>query len=184
MKFVAAGMPGVYLVEPEPLRDERGHFARTWCAQTFREHGLNANLVQCNVSYSAKRGTLRGMHYQHAPHAEAKLIRVTRGKVYDVLLDLREGTPAFGRWQAFELSSDKGTMLYAPEGVAHGFQTLTDDTEMFYQMSAGYSASHAAAVRWNDPVFAISWPLDHPIVSPRDQQHPLWPHQPDSGDLK
>lgn len=176
MKFIATDIAGACLVQPEPLRDTRGYFARMWCAQEFADHGLNPSLVQCNVSFTEPRGTLRGMHYQTAPHAEAKLIRVLRGRVYDVLLDLREGTPGFGRWQAFELDSENATMLYAPEGVAHGFVTLTDNTEMFYQMSAGYSAGHAAGVRWNDPAFQIKWPLDNPLLSPRDQQHPLWNH--------
>lgn len=182
MKFTTTGIAGAFLIAPELLRDERGHFGRTWCADEFREHGLNPGLVQCNVSHSSRRGTLRGMHYQAAPYAEAKLIRVTRGKVYDVLLDLREGTPGFGTWHAFELDAGSGTMLYAPEGVAHGFQTLCDDTELFYQMSAPFSAAHAAGVRWNDPAFQIRWPLEHPILSPRDRQHPLWTTQPDSGD--
>ncbi|RZT30827.1 dTDP-4-dehydrorhamnose 3,5-epimerase [Cupriavidus agavae] len=184
MKFIGTDIPGVHLVQPEPLRDERGYFARTWCAQEFADHGLNPALVQCNVSFTAQRGTLRGMHYQTAPHAEAKLIRVLRGRIHDVLLDLREGTPGFGRWQAFELDSGNATMLYVPEGVAHGFVTLADNTEMFYQMSTGYSGAHAAGVRWNDPAFKIQWPLDNPRLSPRDQQHPLWNQPTDCGDLK
>ncbi len=183
MNFTATDIAGAFLVAPDLQRDERGHFGRTWCEAEFRNHGLNPQLTQCNISHSLRRGTLRGMHYQTAPYAEAKLIRVTRGKVYDVLLDLRHDTPGFGKWQAFELDGSGNTMLYAPEGVAHGFQTLCDDTELFYQMSAPYSAGHAAAVRWNDPAFQIHWPLENPILSPRDQQHPLWTTRPISGDL-
>ena len=135
MRFNETAIPGAYLVEIEALADERGFFARSWCRDEFSRHGLNAKLVQCDISYNKKRGTLRGMHYQTAPFPEAKLVRCTMGAIYDVILDMRRDSSAFGRWAAFELSAANRRMLYIPEGVAHGFQTLEDDSEVFYQMS-------------------------------------------------
>lgn len=168
MKFTETSIPGAYLVEMEPLADERGFFARSWCSDEFARHGLNAKLVQCNISYNRKRGTLRGMHYQAEPFPEAKLVRCTKGAIYDVILDLRRDSTAFKRWEAFELSAANRHMLYIPEGVAHGLQTLEDDSEVFYQMSEYYHPECADGVRWDDPAFGIKWPLPEPVISLRD----------------
>jgi dTDP-4-dehydrorhamnose 3,5-epimerase len=165
-------VPGAFVIEPERLEDERGFFARTWCARECAERGLDPRVVQCSVSVSARKGTLRGLHYQAAPHAEAKLVRCTRGAVYDVIVDLREDSPAFRRHFAVELSADDRTMLYVPEGVAHGFQTLADETEVAYQMSEFHTPSHTRGVRWNDPAFAIEWPPGERIISARDRSYP------------
>lgn len=172
MKFVETAVHGARLVEIEPIGDERGFFARSWCEREFAEQGLNPALVQCNISYNARRGTLRGMHYQAEPHAEAKLIRCTRGRIYDVLIDLRADSPTYKQWYAVELTPNGGRMLYAPEGVAHGFQSLEDDTEVFYQMSEFYHPDSARGVRWDDPAFGIDWPEGHRILSERDRMFP------------
>jgi dTDP-4-dehydrorhamnose 3,5-epimerase len=172
--FRATKMPAVYLVEPERRADERGFFARTWCQQEFAAHGLNPSLVQCNISYNRLKGTLRGMHYQAAPHGEAKLIRCTRGAIYDVIVDLRADSPTFKQWLAAELTADNRSMLFAPEGLAHGFQTLADDTEVFYQMSEFYHPEAARGVRWDDPAFGIRWPLPDPILSDRDRGYAVF----------
>lgn len=173
MRFNPTAIPGAYLVEIERLADERGFFARSWCHDEFARHGLNARLAQCNISYNKQRGTLRGLHYQGEPFAEAKLVRCTMGAIYDVILDLRRDSSTFGRWEAFELSAANRRMLYIPEGVAHGFQTLEDDSEVFYQMSADYHPECAMGARWDDPAFAIKWPVPDPVVSARDQAFPL-----------
>ena len=172
MKFLPAALPGAFRVELERVTDERGFFARTWCAHEAEAHGLNPVVAQCNVSYTRRRGTIRGMHFQRAPRAEAKLVRCTRGTIADVILDLRPGSPTYKRWQRFELSDTDRIALYIPEGLAHGFQALTDDAEVLYQMSEFYSPEHAAGVRWNDPAFGISWPLSDPILSPKDAAYP------------
>ena len=172
MIFTETIVPGAFVVEPERLEDERGFFARTWCIREGAEHGLNPQVVQCSVSVSEQRGTLRGLHYQAAPHAEAKLVRCTRGAIYDVIVDLREESTAFLRHVAVELSATNHRMLYVPEGVAHGFQTLEDVTEVAYQMSAFHTPSHARGVRWNDPAFAIVWPAGDRIISERDRSYP------------
>ena len=158
MIFAPTPLAGAYLIEPEPVSDERGFFARTWCRNEFADKGLNPNLVQCNISYNKARGTLRGMHYQKAPHAEAKLVRCTQGAVYDVIIDLRSGSNTFTQWYGVELTAANRKALYVPEGFAHGFITLKDDTEVLYQMSEFFHAECAAGVRWNDPVFKIAWP--------------------------
>lgn len=168
MKFIKTPIPGAYLIEMEPLADERGFFARSWCCDEFAQRGLNAKLVQCNITYNKKRGTLRGMHYQAEPFPEAKLVRCTMGAIYDVILDLRCDSTAFKRWEAFELSAANRRMLYIPEGVAHGLQTLEDDSEVFYQMSEYYHPECAKGVRWDDPVFGIKWPISEPVMSERD----------------
>jgi dTDP-4-dehydrorhamnose 3,5-epimerase len=172
VKFQPAELPGAYLVEPELVRDERGFFARTWCQREFAERGLSDQLVQCSLSHNRRRGTLRGLHYQRAPHQEVKLVRCVRGAVYDVILDLREDSPARLQWQAFELTADNYRMLYVPEGVAHGFQTLADDSQLFYMMSAEHHPPSAAGVRWDDPAFGIRWPLPVSVISPRDRHYP------------
>jgi dTDP-4-dehydrorhamnose 3,5-epimerase len=170
--FVPTVVPGAFVVEPERLEDERGFFARTWCAREFAERGLDPRVVQCSVSFSERKGTLRGLHYQIAPHPEAKLVRCTRGAIHDVIVDLREDSPAFLRHVAVELSAENHRMVYVPEGVAHGFQTLEDRSEVAYQMSAFHAPSHARGVRWNDPAFAIDWPAAERTISERDRTYP------------
>ena len=157
------------MVEPERLEDERGFFARTWCKKEFMTQVGHADFVQCNISFNKKKGTLRGMHYQTAPHEEAKLVRCTSGAIYDVLVDLRPDSPTFKKWLSFELTAENRRMVYIPEGVAHGFITLQDNTEVFYQMSEFYAPEHARGVRWNDPVFGIQWPIEVRIISERDR---------------
>jgi len=175
MNLSQTPLPGAYVVELEELADNRGHFARTFDAELFIAHGLDGRVAQCNTSFNAHAGTLRGMHYQAAPHGEAKLVRVTQGAVYDVILDLREDSPTCGRWFSIELSADGTRSLYAPAGVAHGFQTLLDGSEVAYQMSYPYVAAAASGVRWDDPAFAIEWPPPPSggrVISERDR---TWP---------
>jgi dTDP-4-dehydrorhamnose 3,5-epimerase len=168
MLFNQTRLPGVFEIQLEPHADERGFFARTWCQNEFETHGLNPRLVQCSISFNTRKGTLRGMHYQAQPHAEAKLIRCTRGAIYDVILDLRPSSPAYRSWIGVELTSANRTTIYVPEGCAHGFLTLADETEVLYQMSEFYEASAARGVRWNDPAFGIAWPAKVEVISPRD----------------
>jgi dTDP-4-dehydrorhamnose 3,5-epimerase len=168
MRFNPTNLAGANLIEPEPASDERGFFARTWCRNEFADKGLNPNLVQCNISSNKAHGTLRGMHYQKAPHAEAKLVRCTQGAVYDVIIDLRSDSNTFTQWFGVELTAENRKALYVPEGFAHGFITLKDDTEVLYQMSEFFHAECAAGVRWDDPVFAIQWPSDPKVISGRD----------------
>ena len=175
MRFLETPLAGVWVVEPDRLTDERGYFARTFCEGAFAERGLATHWVQCNTSYNRHRGTLRGMHYQAAPHGEAKLIRCTRGALFDVVVDLRANSPTRGRWFGVELSAETGRMLYVPEGLAHGFQTLEDATEVFYQMSHAYVPEAARGVRWDDPAFAIAWPESGArVISERDRTYPDW----------
>ena len=164
------------MIEMERLEDARGFFGRSFCRNEFSRRGLNPDVAQCNISFNRQAGTLRGMHYQAAPYAEEKLIRCTRGKLYDVVVDLRRESPTFKQWTAMELSGENGRMLYAPKGCAHGFQTLEDDTEVFYQMSEFYHPESARGVRWNDPAFGIQWPAGlRAILSERDRN---WPDCP------
>ena len=156
----------------ERRTDERGFFARTFCRQEFEAHGLNAEVAQCNVSFNKRKGTLRGMHYQATPFGEAKLVRCTAGSIYDVIIDLRPTSATFKKHFAVELSAKNGRMLYIPEDFAHGFQTLQEDTEVFYQMAQRYSAEHARGVRWNDPAFGIEWPEGERIIIERDRNYP------------
>jgi dTDP-4-dehydrorhamnose 3,5-epimerase len=172
--FRPTEIAGAYLVEMERMEDERGFFARTFCGNEFTQRGLISRIAQCSVSSNPRTGTLRGMHCQDAPYEEARLVRCTRGAIYDVLLDLRRKSPGFGKWMAVELTADNRTAVYVPEGVAHGFQTLVDDTEVFYQMSEFYEPSCARGVRWDDPAFGIRWPVENPILSERDRSHALW----------
>ena len=172
MKFSPTKLPGVWIVDMEKRKDERGFFARSWCQQEFEGHGLNPNLVQCSVSFNHKKGTLRGMHYQIAPHEEAKLVRCTRGAIYDVAVDLRPASPTRKQWLAVELTADNGRALYIPEGFAHGFQTLADNSEVFYQMSKFYHPESARGVRWNDSQLTILWPVARKIISQHDQDLP------------
>lgn len=171
MRFIPAPLAGAYLIEPEPIADERGFFARTWCRNEFAENGLNPGLVQCNISYNKTRGTLRGMHYQQAPHAEAKLVRCTQGGIFDVIIDLRPDSGTFTRWFGTELTAENRKALYVPEGFAHGFITLRDDTEVLYQMSEFFHAECAAGVRWDDPAFSIRWPAEVKVISERDKSY-------------
>jgi dTDP-4-dehydrorhamnose 3,5-epimerase len=168
LRYTAASIEGVVLIDVEPIEDERGFFARSWDDEAFAANGLDTRVVQCNVSYNHRRGTLRGMHYQREPWPETKLVRCTRGGLYDVVIDLRAESPTYCRWEAFELTESNHRTLYIPAGVAHGFQTLTDATEVFYQMSERYRPEASAGVRWNDPAFGIAWPIADPILSPRD----------------
>jgi dTDP-4-dehydrorhamnose 3,5-epimerase len=170
--FTESKLPGAFVIELERHTDQRGFFARTFCQQEFEAHGLNSQVVQCNVSINNRKGTLRGMHYQAAPFAEAKLVRCSSGSIYDVIIDLRPSSATFKRYFAVELSAENRRMLYIPEGFAHGFQTLQDDTEVFYQMAQRYSAEHARGVRWNDPAFGIEWPGGERIIIERDQHYP------------
>lgn len=172
MKFNPTKLAGVVEVLPEPNTDERGSFARTWCQNEFQAHGLNPRLVQCNLSVNARKGTLRGMHYQAEPYAEAKLVQCTKGEIYDVVLDLRTGSPTYRQWVAKVLSAEQHNMLYIPEGCAHGFLTLADATEVFYQMSEFYQPGVAHGVRWNDPAFQVVWPEAVQVISDRDRTYP------------
>ena len=172
MKFVALGIPGAYLVELERQEDERGHFARTFCAEEFGARGLATSFVQTSLSVSPRRGTLRGLHWQEAPHAEAKLVRCARGRIYDVALDLRADSHIFRQHLGIELSATAGGAIYLPAGVAHGFLTLEDDCEVHYAMSAPYVAAAGRGVRYDDPAFGIVWPEPVRVVSARDRSWP------------
>lgn len=172
MIFHTTAVEGVFLIEPERIADERGFFARTWCGREFADHGLNPALAQCSVSFNHRQGTLRGMHFQVAPHAEAKLVRCTMGAIYDVALDLRPASPTFLRYVAAPLSAANRQMLYIPEGCAHGFLTLEDNTEVLYQISADYAPQAARGVRWNDPAFGIVWPDEVRVIAERDRTYP------------
>lgn len=172
MRFTPTPLADACVVELEKIEDERGYFARTWCVQEFREHGLADRLVQCSTSFNAVRGTLRGLHYQIAPHAETKLVRCTRGAIFDVIADLRPSSPTFLRWHGLELSADNGRMLHIPKGFAHGFQTLEPDSEVFYQMSEYYEAAAGRGVRWNDPLLSVRWPLPVAVISEKDRLYP------------
>ena len=172
MIFKETDLKGAFVLELERLTDDRGFFARSWCRKEFIEHGLNPQLVQCNVSFNKRSNTLRGMHYQVAPYEEAKLVRCTRGSIYDVIIDLRPESGTFARCFGILLDAERRNMIYIPEGFAHGFLTLEDDTEILYQMSEFYEPSSARGVRWNDPAFDIRWPADVSVISDRDRSYP------------
>jgi dTDP-4-dehydrorhamnose 3,5-epimerase len=172
MKFIETEVHGAWLVEPEPARDERGFFARTFCARSFASLGLETRFVQHSTSYSRRRGTLRGMHFQRPPHAEVKIVRCLRGAIFDVIVDLRPQSPSHGRWQGFELTAADHRQLYVPAGCAHGFQTLTDECEVGYLISAFHEPASAAGIGYDDPLLAITWPLPVTIISERDS---AWP---------
>ena len=172
MIFKETNLKGAFIIEPEIMADERGFFARTWCAREFEAHGLTPKLVQCNISFNKQKGTLRGMHYQVVPREEAKVVRCTMGTIYDVIIDLRPNSPTYKRWVSVDMSAENRRMLYIPEGFAHGFLTMEDDTEVFYQMSEFYAPECARGVRWNDPVFNITWPLGVAVISEKDGQYP------------
>jgi dTDP-4-dehydrorhamnose 3,5-epimerase len=172
MRFIPTPLVGAYLIEPERHSDERGFFARTWCQREFLAQGLAAGLVQCSISYNTRRGTVRGMHYQLPPFAEEKLVRVTHGGIFDVIVDLRPGSASFLHWFGTELTGASRMAMYVPKGVAHGFQTLADDTEVFYQMSEFYSAEHGCGLRWDDPLIRVAWPEPVTMISLRDGHYP------------
>ncbi len=171
MRFTELALAGAFIVAPERREDSRGWFARMFCRDEFAAHGLRDEFLQCSASFNTRRGTLRGMHFQRAPFEETKLVRCSRGAVLDVLLDLRPDSGTYCRWQAIELTQDNGLAVYIPCGVAHGFQTLIDETELFYQMTERHCAEFAAGVRWNDPAFAIDWPIKAPILSDKDASY-------------
>jgi dTDP-4-dehydrorhamnose 3,5-epimerase len=166
--FQRTSLIGAWRIEPEPIADDRGLFARVFCRDEFAEHDLNTQWLQCSVSYNRQAGTLRGLHYQKPPHGEIKLIRCTAGAVYDVIVDLRPGSPTRFQWFATELSARNRHMLYVPKGLAHGFYTLTDGAELYYQMSAPYAPEATGGCRWNDPKLGIEWPGEPKVISPRD----------------
>jgi dTDP-4-dehydrorhamnose 3,5-epimerase len=172
--FTETKLKGAFVIDIEPRADERGFFARSWCEGEFKKHGLNPRLVQCNISFNRKRGTLRGMHYQVEPFPEAKVVRCTMGAIFDVIIDLRADSPTLKQWFSMELTAENRRALYVPEGFAHGFQTLADDTEVFYQMSEFYHPECARGVRWDDPAFGVKWPdVALRIISSGDQKFPL-----------
>ncbi len=175
MIFTETELKGAFLIEPERREDPRGFFARTWCEKEAMANGINSRVVQCNISFNHRKGTLRGMHYQKPPFEEAKLVRCTMGAIHDVIIDLRPDSPTFKRHIAVILSAENRIMLYIPEAFAHGFQTLDDNTEVFYQMSQFYMPEYAAGVRWNDPAFGIEWPPDEQIINERDRNYPDFP---------
>lgn len=172
MKFEEAPLQGAFLIHQERHVDERGFFARTWSREEFAAQGLATNIEHCNTSFNRAGGTLRGMHWQDPPYAEAKLIRCTSGAIHDVIVDLRPGSPTYGTPFSANLTAADGTLLYCPEGFAHGFITLTDNAEIFYQMSHVYSADHARGARWDDPLFSITWPMEPVVMSDKDR---AWP---------
>ncbi len=169
MHFLATQLPGVWIIEPERKEDERGFFARVFCVEEFAAQGLETNLVQCSISFNKHKGTLRGMHYQAAPYEEVRLVRCTMGAVYDVALDLRPESPTFKQWIAAELTAENRRMVYIPKGLAHGFLTLENNCEVFYQMSEIYHNEKAGGVRWDDPAFGIQWPAPVQLISERDR---------------
>jgi dTDP-4-dehydrorhamnose 3,5-epimerase len=173
VKFQETNLPGVWLIDIELREDERGFLARTYCDKEFAEHGLNTRWPQCNLTLTKARGMIRGMHFQADPKPEIKLIRCAAGAIFDLLVDVRRGSPTFGKWRGFELTAQNRRMLYVPGGIAHGFQCLEDNCEVFYQMSEFYYPDLARGLRWNDPQVGISWPVPNPLVSERDRNLPL-----------
>jgi dTDP-4-dehydrorhamnose 3,5-epimerase len=172
MIFTTTKLVNAYFIEPEKKYDARGFFARVWCQKEFAEHDLISHLVQINISYNKQWGTLRGMHYQAEPFQESKLVRCTRGAIYDVIIDLRQNSPTYRQWLGVKLSADDYKMLYVPEGFAHGFQTLEDNTEVVYQVSEFYAPQSEGGVRYDDPAFGIVWPVDVQVISDKDRNWP------------
>jgi dTDP-4-dehydrorhamnose 3,5-epimerase len=176
MRFEPIDMPGLWLLELEPIHDDRGYFTRSWCRRELEEHGLCGQFVQGNISYNRREGTLRGMHWQAEPHGEIKLVRAVRGGIFDVVVDVRPDSPTYRQWRGFEFRADDFRVLYIPHGIAHGFQTLTDDAQVQYEMSTPYHPASARGARWNDPAFGIDWPAcDGRIISDRDAAFPDFP---------
>jgi len=172
--FTETKLKGAFIIEPERLNDERGFFARTFCQNEFEDHGIRMEIAQCNISFNKKKGTLRGMHYQAPPHEEGKLVSCTKGAIYDVILDLRPRSITFKKWIDIELSRENRKMLYIPAEFAHGFQTLEDETEVFYMISEFYHPECAKGIRWDDPVFGIKWPIDLKIINAKDQSYKMF----------
>ncbi len=168
MTFIETKLNGAYVIEIQKLEDTRGFFARTWCKNEFERHGLISHLMQANISFSNKKGTLRGMHYQIAPNQESKLVRCTKGAIYDVIIDLRPNSLTYKQWLGTELTAENYKMLYVPESFAHGFQTLENDTEVIYQVSQFYAPQSERGVRYNDPAFGIKWPVDVQVITDKD----------------
>ena len=175
MIFTETKLPGAYIIDIEPREDERGFFSRVWCVDEFAEHNLSTNMLQCNVAYNHKRGILRGMHFQRQPYAEVKLVRCTKGAVFDAIIDLRQDSPTYKQWIGVELTEENHRMLYVPEGFAHGYLTLLDKSELFYQVSQVYTPGAEGGVRWDDPAFGIQWPTTaNLLISDKDQSWPLY----------
>ena len=174
MQFRETTIPGVWVIDPSPHEDDRGRFMRAWCAREFAEHGIDFLPVQANMGFSVRKGTVRGMHYQEVPALEAKLIRCTRGSIFDVAIDLRPGSSSYGKWYGVELNAENGKMLYVPPLCAHGCQTLDDCTDIYYMASKYYTPGAVRGVRFNDPAFGIQWPLEATAVSEQDRNWPLF----------
>lgn len=173
ISFRETKLKGAFVIDPERFEDARGFLARSFSQREFESRGLNARMAECNISFSRNRYTVRGMHFQKPPHAQAKVVRCTKGSIYDVIIDLRPESPTFKQWLGEELTAENRRMLYLPEGFAHGFQTLEDDTEVFYQISNFYEPGSEGGVRWNDPAFAIKWPASDGItINVRDENYP------------
>ncbi|HKE93129.1 MAG TPA: dTDP-4-dehydrorhamnose 3,5-epimerase [Povalibacter sp.] len=173
MQFRQCTVEGAWLIEPTPHEDQRGRFMRAWCAREFADHGINFTPVQANMGFSRKQGTIRGLHFQVAPALEAKLVRCTRGALFDVVVDLRPQSPTYRRWYGAQLTPENGWMLYVPEGCAHGCQAMQDDTEFHYMASAAFAPKQATGARYDDPAFGIEWPVPVSLVSEQDRQWPL-----------
>lgn len=180
MIYTPSRIPGAWTIDVTKIADTRGFFAMTWLPNELIERGMNPALAQCNLAFNTRRGTLRGMHFQNAPHAQAKIVRATRGALLDVIVDLREDSPTYRQWDAVELTADNHRMLYMPEGVAHGYLTLTDDTEAYYHSSVPWAPQAESGVRWNDPAFAIEWPFEPVVISQKDAAWPLFGTKPAS----
>jgi dTDP-4-dehydrorhamnose 3,5-epimerase len=172
MNFTPTNLPNAFIIEPHRFKDPRGFFTRTWSRREFLDNGCDPDLLECNLSFNHKAGTLRGMHFQLEPHGQPKLVRCTRGAIWDAIVDLRPDSPAFRQWVGVELTADNHRQLYIPRGFAHGFITLADATEVFYQMGGAYHAPASRGVRWNDPAFAIAWPRDPAVIIDRDAAYP------------
>ena len=172
MEFKQTSLPGVWLIEPQVFRDHRGFFMESYSKKKFSEKGIESDFVQDNHSLSTEKGVLRGLHFQTPPHSQTKLVRVTKGKVYDVVVDLRKDSPTFGKWEGFELSADNFLMLYIPKGFAHGYCTLEENTEFMYKVDDFYSPECDGGILWNDPALGINWPVENPTLSEKDTKHP------------
>ncbi|GAP21741.1 dTDP-4-dehydrorhamnose 3,5-epimerase [Leptolinea tardivitalis] len=175
MLFQKTEFDGLFIIEPEKHTDERGFFARTWCVHEFADHGLVSDLAQCSISFNARKGTLRGMHYQVEPYPETKVVRCTMGAIFDVVIDLRPGSTTYRKWFSVELSAENRRALYIPDGMAHGFQTLEDNSEVYYMISEFYHPECARGIRWNDPAIGIEWPIEGKTISERDATFPVLP---------
>jgi dTDP-4-dehydrorhamnose 3,5-epimerase len=175
MQFTPSRIPGAWMIDLDKIRDSRGFFAMTWLPDELRQHGIAPELAQCNLAFNHKRGTLRGMHFQKDPHAQAKIVRATRGSLLDVIVDLRPDSPTYRQWDSVELTQDNHRMFYMPAGIAHGYLTLTDDVEAYYHASTPWAPEAESGVRWNDPAFGITWPFEPVVISEKDRNWPLLP---------